>query len=527
MGMMSFKTGKFSRRGFAHRLAGAGIGALLACCALPGTALAAPDKPAVDRDTVVVGLEKEFQNLDGLVAVSGESLRYGWQIYDTLYGFDVKGTLVPRLATGLEISPDGLTYTYKLRGGVKFHDGSAFTSADVKASIDHILKPENKSTRRPYFAPIVAAVETPDPLTAVIRLKVPDGAFANKIAGYLYIIPGAYVAGLPSGDAFAQAPVSLGPYRIKDYKVGQNLVLERFEEYWGEKPAIKTLVFKVIPEPSSRVNALLTGEIDLAVVVPLPDYERLKKEPGLDVVANPVASPLYVRLYTNRPDLPIAKREVRQALSYAVDSKAIIKGVLHGVGEPLATFVSKHYPYGSDPDLKPYPYDPKKAKELLAKAGYPNGFDTRLYSGTDQPKEVAEALAAYWAQIGVKTDIQRVDYASWGRLNNTHKSDPMTVSQFTNAIYDPIHPVGGAFAKDGSWSDYYNADVEALLDEVNRTTDTTQRGAIFKTVGKILNEDAAAIFISELYYVFGKKKSLDWEIQQGSGFLSFRKVGWK
>ena len=522
--MTARKSNAVTRRGLVLSLAAAGLGAALLTA--PAPASAAPDKPAVDRDTLVVGLEKEFQNLNGLVAVSGESLRYGWQIYDTLYGFDVKGRLVPRLATGLEISPDGLTYTYKLRPGVKFHNGTPFTAADVKATIDHVLKPENKSTRRPFFAPIIENVETPDPLTAVIKLKAPDGAFANKVAGYLYIIPASYEPS-QSAEAFAQAPVSAGPYRVKDYKVGQALVLERFEDFWGEKPAIKTLIFKVIPEPSSRVNALLAGEIDLAVVLPFPDYQRLKKEPGLDIVANPVAAPLYVRIYTNRPELPVAKKEVRQALSYAIDTKAIIKNVLHGVGEPLATFVSKHYPYGVDPNLQPYPYDPKKAKELLAKAGYPNGFETRLYSGTDQPKEVAEALAAYWGQIGVKTDIQRVDYASWGRLNNTHKTDPMTISQFTNAIYDPIHPVGGAFSKDGSWSDYYHPEVEALLGEVNRTTDTNARSEIFKKIGKILNEDAAAIFISELYYVFGKKKSLDWEIQQGSGFLSFRNVAWK
>lgn len=526
---MAFSHSRIGRRSFARTLATAGFGAFLGWSTLTGGALAAPDKPAVDRDTVVIGLEKEFHNLNGLVAVSGESLRYGWQIYDTLYGFDQKGNMVPRLATSLDISSDSLTYTYKLRPGVKFHDGTGFTSADVKASVEHILKPESKSTRRPFFAPIVDSIETPDPLTVVFRLKTADGAFANKIAGYLYIIPAGYEASLPApaAESFAKAPVSLGPYRVKDYKIGQDLVLERFEDYWGEKPDVKNLIFKVIPEPSSRVNALLTGEIDLAVVLPLPDVQRLRKEPGLDIIANPVAAPLYVRLYTNQPGLPIHKREVRQALSYALDTNAIIKGVLHGIGEPLATMVSKYYPYGSDATLKPYPYDPAKAKQLLAKAGYPNGFDIRLYDGSDQPKEIAEVISAYWAQIGVKTDIQRIDYPTWSRLNNTHKSDPATITQFTNAIYDPIHPVGGAFSKAGTWSDYENPDVEALLEEVNRTTDVQKRGEIFQKISRILNEDAAAVFISELNYVFGKKQSLQWQVQQGSGFLNFRQVSWK
>ncbi|WP_334390496.1 ABC transporter substrate-binding protein [Bradyrhizobium sp. AZCC 2262] len=488
---------------------------------------AAPDTPAVDRETLVVALEKEFNNLDALVAVSGDSLRYGWQIYDTLYGFDQKGNLVPRIATGVDISEDAQIFTYRLRKGVKFHNGAELTAKDVKASVDHILKPENKSTRRPFFAPVVDAVETPDAYTVRFRLKVPDGAFANKVAGYLYIVPADYLASLPNAEAFAQAPVSAGPYKLKTYAIGGDLVLERFEDYWGEKPKIKTIIFKIIPEPSSRVNAILTGEVDLAVVVPLPDYDRLKKEKGLDVIANPVASPLYVRTYTNQPDSPFAKRDVRQALSYALDVNAIIKGVLHGVGEPVPNFISKYYPYGGDASARPYPYDPKKAKELLARAGYPNGFTTKLYSATDQPKELAEAIAAYWGQVGVKLEVDRIAYAAWTRLNNTHSSGPLSVTQFTNAIYDPIHPVAGSFTKEGTWSDYYNPEVEELIAEVNRTADNRQRNEIFKKVGKVLHDDAAGFFISELYYVFAKKQSLDWEVQIGSGFLNFRQVGWR
>lgn len=503
-----------------------GVAAIVGA-AFAGAALAAPDQPAVDRDTLVVALEKEFNNLDGLVAVSGDSLRYGWQIYDTLYGFDRKGNLIPRIATKVDISEDTRVFTYTLRKGVKFHNGTELTAKDVKASVDHILKPENKSTRRPFFAPVVEAVETPDDYTVRFRLKVSDGAFANKVAGYLYLAPADYLASLPNGDAFAQAPVSAGPYKLKQYAIGGDLVLERFEDYWGEKPKIKTIVFKIIPEPSSRVNAILTGEVDLAVVVPLSDYERLRKEKGLDVIANPVASPLYIRTYTNQPDSPFSKREVRQALNYALDVNAIIKGVLHGIGEPIPNFISKYYPYGADADAKPYPYDPKKAKELLAKAGYPSGFTTKLYSATDQPKELAEAVAAYWGQVGVKVEVDRIAYAAWTRLNNTHTSGPLSVTQFTNAIYDPIHPVGGSFTKDGTWSDYYNPDVEELIAEANRTSDTRQRDEIFKKVGKVLHDDAAGFFISELNYVFAKKQSLDWDIQIGSGFLNFRQVGWK
>ena len=493
-----------------------------------GLARATPQTPAVDRDTLVVGVEKEFQNLDGLVTISGDSLRYGWQIYDTLYGFDLNGNLVPRLATQVKISSDAKTYTYTLRQGVKFQNGAAFTSKDVKASLDHILDPTAKSTRRPFFAPIVDTVETPDPYTVIFKLKSPDGAFPNKIAGYLYIIPADYLASLPNADAFAQAPISLGPYRVKKYTPGGNeLVLERFDGFWGPKPKIKTLIFKAITEPSSRVNAILRGEVDVSAVLPSSAYEQLKKEPGLDVIAVPVAAPLYIRIYTNDPASPLSKREVRQALSYALDTQAIIKGVLHGVGEPLGTFISKYYPYGGDPALRPYPYDPKKARQLLASAGYPNGFETTLNVQGDLPKELSEAVVAYWAQVGVKVKLNLLSYSAFQRLNNTHASGPLALSQFTNALYDPIHPVGGAFAKGGSWSDYENPEVEALLTQLSSATGAQARGPLFQKIGQILHDDAAGIFLSENFYIYAKKKDVLWDAQKGSGFFNFRTVSWR
>ncbi|SAK49796.1 glutathione ABC transporter substrate-binding protein GsiB [Caballeronia pedi] len=490
-------------------------------------ARAASAAPAVDRDTVVIGVEKEFYNLDGLVAVSGDSLRYGWQIYDTLYGFDQKGNLVPRLATSVTVSADSRVFTYKLRPNVKFHNGATLNSRDVKASLEHVLDPRSKSTRRPFFAPVVESIETPDDLTVVFKLKQPDGAFANKVAGYLYIIPADYLASLPNPDAFAQKPVSLGPYKFKSLAPGgSELVLERFDDYWGEKPRVKTLIFRAITEPASRVNAVLRGEVDLSVALPFSDYARLKKESGLDVIESRVASPVYVRVYTTDKNSPFSNVQVRQALSYALDTSAIIKSVLYGVGEPLGTMISNYYPYGSDRSIKPYPYDPAKARALLAQAGYPKGFETTLNIQGDMPQGVAEAIAAYWGQVGVKVKLNRLTYATFQRLNNTHTSGPLALSQFTNALYDPVHPVGGAFASEGSWSDYSNPKVDALLADVSRVSDTKQRGEVFQKIGRELHDDAAAFFISEFTYVYAKKKTLQWQPQQGGGFLNFRTIQW-
>lgn len=491
---------------------------------------AADYRPAQGRDTLVVALEKSISNLDAQVTSTGDSILYAWQVYDTLYGFDPTGNLVPRMASAVKVSPDGRSYTFTLRPGIRFHNGDPLTGADVKYSLERILDPAVKSTRRVFFAPVVESVKASGN-TVTIDLKSPDGAFLNKVAGFLFVVPERYTKSLPSHEAFASAPVGSGPFRVKDFKIGQFLELERFDGYWGkaigENPGVRKIVLRFVPEAASRVSALLSGEVDLATVLPLQDTSRLKADTGLDIITNPNGGPLHVRLYSNVPTHPFAKREVRQALNHAVDTNAIIKGVLYGVGSPMGSFISKYYPYGHDATIKPYTYDPTRARELLRKAGYPNGFEVKLYGGTDQPKELAEAVAAYWSQVGIKTEIVRMDYSAFIRLNNTHKAGPATVTIFSNVIYDPVHPIVGSFSKEGTWSDYYNPDVEALITQLEGTLGAEQRGALFRRIGQILHDDAAAVFLSEHIYVYAKKKDLQWQVQQGAGFLNFRTIGWK
>ena len=498
-------------------------------CGLLGAATQAAEKtkPSVGRDTLIVALDKEIQSLDALITASGDSQRYALQIFDSLMGFDAKGAIVPRMAESYRISSDGLTYTFNLRRGIRFHNGDVLTSEDVKYSIERVIDPVSKSTRRPFFAPVVDSVQTPNANTAVIKLKKQDGAFLNKMAGFLFIVPKNYTSKLPTVEAFASAPVGSGPYMVKENKIGQYLTLERFDGFYGDKPSIKNLTFTYIPEPTSRVNAILSGEVDIATMVPLSEVERLRKDVALKVVSNPVSSPMHVRLYSNQPDSPLAKREVRQALNHAIDANAIIAGVFHGVGAPMGTFISKYFPYGDDPTVQPYAFNPARAKELLRQAGYPNGFDTVLNDAVGTPKEFAEAIAAYWGQVGVRVKINRIDYAAWSRLNNTHNSGPMTTTQFTNAIYDPLHPVAGSFSKDGTWSDYYNPEVEKLITDLDSVTGAEGRGALFRKIGRLLHDDASAVLVTELFNVFATKKDIDWEVQQGSGFLNFRRVNWR
>jgi peptide/nickel transport system substrate-binding protein len=193
----------------------------------------------------------------------------------------------------------------------------------------------------------------------------------------------------------------------------------------------------------------------------------------------------------------------------------------------MATFVSSVYPYGNDPALKPYAYDPVRAKKLLAEAGYPNGFDTEVYSSSVMPRDVSEALVAYWGAIGVRAKLKFIDYAAWARLDNTHQGGPMSVTRFPNAIYDPSHPIGGGVVKAGTWSDYDNPEVEKLFAESEGLTDREARDKAFRRITRVLHEDAHSVPITELFIVFAKDSQLNWEQQPGSGYYNLREISWK
>lgn len=498
---------------------------LLASVALSGVVHAT--EPAVDKDTIVFATDRNIAILDAQVDNTGNSDRYHWQLFDNLYTFDQDGRLTPQIAESFERSDDGLTYTFKIRDDVIFHNGAALTAEDVKYSIERILDPEVQSTRRPYFATTIDSVEVTDPSTVVVNMAKPDAVFMNKAAAFIAIVPKEYTESLDSPDEFARNPVGAGPYKFVELNVGQSLTLERFDDYYGEKPGIKTLVFKFISDSSTRVNALLTGEVDMADKIDAADVKRLETTDGIDVLPVPTGSPLHVRLYANDPDSPISDPKVRLALNYAVDENAIIESVMHGVGEPLSSFISKYYPVGVDPELEPYGYDPEKARQLLAEAGYPNGFDTKLLCPTSYSKDVAQAVVAFWSAVGINAELQIMDYSAWARLNNTHKSGPMTIMQYSNAINDPITPIFGTASKAGTWSDYENDEVEALIEKTNAASDPEERDKLFREIGKILRETGHSVLISEMFYVFGKNAGIEWEPQRGYAFYNLRTVSWK
>lgn len=497
------------------------------CAVLTDSSLAGQTDPAVGRDTLVIGADRNFNSLDVIRTNTPDGNRFRMLVYDSLYGFDPKGNLEPHLAVEMTASEDAKTFTYKLRDGVKFHDGTAFDSADVKFSMERILDPQTKSPDRPQFAKIVENIDTPDPLTVVFHLSRADGVFPNKIAGYLAIYP-VDPAEPATETSYARKPVSVGPYKVKSFpENNRTLELERFDGYWGGEVPTKNITFKVITEATSRINAIVTGEVDLASGIPGKDKARLEGLDYLKVTSTPLDAPLMLKPYTNNPKSPMFKREVRQALDYALDKEAIIKHVLYGVGEPMGAPLSRYFPYGGSGKIAPYPYDPAKATELLAKAGYPNGFTTKLWINSTYPKELGEAVAAYWGQVGVKVELQPIEWQTYMRMVNQGELDPMYVGINANPIYDPIHQVIGHYSIGGTWNTWDNPEAQKLIEEVIGVVDTQKRAELFEKIGQIMHDDQPSIQISELFETYALKKDFDWTPSLGSTLLNVRTAAWK
>jgi peptide/nickel transport system substrate-binding protein len=343
-------------------------------------------------------------------------------IYDYLVGCTDDGQLSPEtgIAQRWEEAADHLSWTFSLRPGVTFHDGAELTAEDVKFSLDSLFDPKAVA---PLLGPAKGAfkeAEVKDPYTLVVHLKQPavflPWNFSCATGSEGMILPKKYFQQV-GADAFARNPVGSGPYKVIKNAIGAAVHLEAVDRHWRDGvPRFKQVTFFLVPEESTRLAQLRTDEVDIVAV----SRERVPdvKAAGFNIFSklNDQVVAVYMQQQWDR--VPIADRRVRQALNYAIDKAAIMRFVFAGQGVPAAMYPIGSYGVagGADSNLEPYPYDPQKAKALLAEAGYPNGFDTKIYSYVtgDLPEipRLAEAVADYFGKVGVRARITSMDRAA-------------------------------------------------------------------------------------------------------------------
>lgn len=441
-----------------------------------------------------VSLPARIVALNPLAAQGAEeSTRVAAQhIFDTLVVRDVdSGDYKPSLATKWE-TPTPTTWVFTLRSGVKFHDGTPLGAKDVKASLAYLV------AKKGPLAPLWAAldtVETPDDTTVRITTKTPLGTVLANVA-LLAVAPADRVG----QDAFYQKPVGSGPFKVASYKPDSELVLDANVDYWDGAPGVQTLRFRDIPELAARVTALTTGEIDFTYQLPPDQLETLKKDNNLTVAAKP--SYRYYFIWFNAQKPAFKDKRVRQAMNYALDVKTILQTLMKDTAVPMdAPIPPTVFGYAAQ---TPYTYDAKKAKQLLADAGFANGFETDMIwnpGSGPQDREIAQAMLSYWSAIGVKVKDRGEERAQWldDLLKLNWEMDFQTNGVVTGDADFVLRRLYTTAAKRNG---YANADLDKILEDAAASVDQKKRADLYAQACKILWDDAVGIYPFTLVQAF-------------------------
>ncbi len=438
------------------------------------------------KDTLVLGVVLEPPHLDptGGAAAAIDEVVYS-NLFQGLTRIDRTGTVQPSLAESWTISPDGLVYTFKLRSGVKFHNGTAFDCSIVKFSYERAVAEDSVNAQKGLFKPIVKTA-CPDPRTAVVTLKRPTSTFLFSMGW------GDAVMVAPDSAATNKTnPVGTGPFKLKQWVKGDRVELVHNDDYWGPAPALRAVTFKVIPDPSAATAALMAGDIDAFPNFPAPEtLAAFEADPRFVVRVGTTEGETILAL--NNARKPFDDVRVRRALAHAIDRQAIIDGAMSGLGTPIGTHFAPHNPAYLDL-TGTYPYDPAKAKALLTEAGYPDGFSAVI---TLPPPAYArrggEIIAAQLAQVGIKAELVPMEWAVW--LDNVFKQ-----SNFDMTIISHTEPMDfDIYARDKYYFNYQSPAFKALYQTFLETTDPAARTDVLQQIQRKLAEDEPNIFLFQL-----------------------------
>ncbi len=480
-------------------------------CAVAGGTLWVSPTGAVTPGTLVVGLVAEPTSMDPGQLTDINSMRVLSNVYDTLVQF-APGTftLEPGLATSWSISPDGLQYTFKLRRGVVFQDGTPFGAAAVKFTYDRLLDPQNPYHDTgpfpfaPFYYGAIQSTAVIDSSTVRFTLKHPFSPLLHNFTlNTGRIVSPAAVK--KWGKDFASHPVGTGPFTFVSWQKNVRIVLQRNPRYWGGAPKLAQLIFRPLPDDQTRVTELLNGGVDFIVDVPPDNLAQLKKDARFQVYQAPGPHIWWVTLNTRIK--PFNDVRVRQAVNYAVNKAAICRDVLKGTCTPADGPIPPAVTWAFDPQVKGYPYDPAKAKALLGEAGYPSGFSGTFWipesgSGMQSPKIMAEAIQADLANVGVKVSIQTYEWGAY--LNQYGKGLGSAEMGAMSFMLDPGDPApmlslvvdGAAISPKGFNSGYYDdPKVNRLLQQASTVESQSKRGALYRQASAIIAQDAPWIFI--------------------------------
>jgi peptide/nickel transport system substrate-binding protein len=478
-----------------------GVLVISACGGGGGTTQTGPKQG--DKLTIAIGVDPD--TMDPMRQTTTTVQNIVQMVVETLVKVDTDGKIQPYLATSWQTATDGLSWTFTLKSGVKFSDGAAFSAAAVKANLDRVLAAGQTC---PLCGPMrgVQSVDVVDDTHVKLNLKQPIAPLLGLLTEVTFgVVSPSTIA--KDSDTYKQQekPVGTGPYLFTEKVKGDHVTLTRNDQYWGQKPNYRTQMFKIVPEPASREALVLAGQADVILLPPASDLPSLQKNSSVKLILAPGDRTIFLAFNTQDKDQPLLQKpEVRQALNYAVNKDAIIKSILFDAGSPMdAPMAPSLFGYCT---VGSYPYDPNKAKQMLAAAGASN-LSIKFWAPTGryiQDFQAAQAIANDLTAAGVKVDGPKTsDWPSYlGTINvppDKAKADlhllgwapgfldaSQAMVQFQSTMWPP---------KGLATSYYQNPQVDQLLAKANSESDQAARKTDYCAASKLIWADAPWIFL--------------------------------
>jgi peptide/nickel transport system substrate-binding protein len=460
------------------------------------------------KDTLTVATTYDAKSLDPHATNDVASSNVMQQIYENLVTINDEGEIIPQLAEKFE-KLDDLTYQFTLKQGVKFQNGEELKASDVKFTFERALSPDAGAIKHIVGDIDPEGIEVVDDYTIKIKLLNPSSAF---LASLTHVGGGCILnekAVTEAGDDYGMNPVGTGPFKFVSWTKGDNIVLERNEDYYGDKPAYKNLVIRAIPEATNRTIELESGAVDIAYSITTNDVSRIEDNPDLKLERILDNSTTYLGF--NCEKAPFNDEKVRQAITCALDTVSIVESVFRGEGGPAIGPIAPNVKY-FDPDLGEPEYDVEKAKALLAEAGYPDGFQATIWTNDKQERiDMATIIQNQLKEIGIQVEIQVLEWGTYLEGLKQKEHDMFIVGWSCQtpdpdmAIYGPFH---SSMKGNNNFTFFGDDKIDELIEQGRVLEDSDERKEVYYEAQQLIKEKAPWVFLNNGEQVVGVKSNI-------------------
>ena len=473
------------------------------------SASAASGTSSNDSTTLTLAINADILTTDPQALNNGTTTSVLYNVFSNLVKYDDAGEIVMDLAESYELLEDQVTWEFKIREDAVFHDGTPVTAEDVAWSLTRVMTDESSSDYM-NFSPLAEAVAVDDYTVHVVSDDPYPIMLQLLCKGGAAVLPKAYFE--ENGEeAWLANPIGSGPYQLTEYVKDDHVTLVPFADYYGEQnPDWEEVIFRVVPESSTRVGELIAGNVDAVNMVIPTEWERVNGNEGTAVVNGPSTRVYQLALKTDKG--PTADLRVRQAIDLAIDDQTIVDTILQGAGTPMLTRVPSGVNGCNEDLVGKYNYDPERAKELLAEAGYPDGFSMKIEAPTGRytmDAEISQAIVAMLSQVGITVDLQLLESSAYSNVFSAHSAEDGFMTCFGLGFFDASYGMIGYFGVNTSGeSNWNNQEYIDMYYEAEFDMNEEERTQLFQEMQQMVADEVPYAIICQIDNSYGVKDSI-------------------